>query len=48
MSDKDISEDLEKVFELFLGDDDADKIEIQHLKIGYKELNENMCDDELT
>ena len=32
MSDKDTREDLEKVFELFLGDDDTDKIDIKHLK----------------
>ena len=38
MSDKD---------ELFLGDDDADKIDIKHLKRVCKELNENMSDDEL-
>ena len=47
MSDKDTREDLEKVFELFLGDDDADKIDIRHLKRVCKELNENMSDDEL-
>ena len=47
MSDKDTREDLEKVFELFLGDDDADKIDIKHLKRVCKELNENMSDDEL-
>ena len=32
MSDKDTREDLEKVFELFIGDDDTDKIDIRHLK----------------
>ena len=47
MSDKDTREDLEKVFELFLGDDNADKIDIKHLKRVCKELNENMSDDEL-
>jgi len=47
MSDKDTREDLEKVFELFLGDDNADKIDIRHLKRVCKELNENMSDDEL-
>ena len=47
MSDKDTREDLEKVFELFLGDDDADKIDIKHLKRVCKELNENMSDEEL-
>ena len=47
MSDKDTREDLEKVFELFLGDDDTDKIDIKHLKRVCKELNENMSDDEL-
>ena len=40
MSDKDTREDLQKVFDLFLGDDDADKIEIKHLKRVVKELNE--------
>ena len=29
MSDKDTREDLEKVFQLFLGDDNADKIDIK-------------------
>ena len=47
MSDKDTREDLEKVFELFLGDDDTDKIELKHLKRVCKELNENMSDEEL-
>jgi Ca2+-binding EF-hand superfamily protein len=47
MSDKDTREDLEKVFELFLGDDNSDKIDIRHLKRVCKELNENMSDDEL-
>ena len=47
MSDKDTREDLEKVFELFLGDDDTDKIDIKHLKRVCKELNENMSDEEL-
>ena len=47
MSDKDTREDLEKVFELFLGDDNTDKIDIRHLKRVCKELNENMSDDEL-
>ena len=47
MSDKDTREDLEKVFELFLGDDNSDKIELKHLKRVCKELNENMSDEEL-
>ena len=47
MSDKDTREDLEKVFELFIGDDTADKIELKHLKRVAKELGENMSDDEL-
>jgi Ca2+-binding EF-hand superfamily protein len=48
MSDKDTREDLQKVFDLFLGDDDkADKIELKHLKRVAKELNENMSEDEL-
>ena len=47
MSDKDTPEDLRKVFELFIGDDDADKIELKHLKRVAKELGENMSDDEL-
>ena len=45
--DKDTREDLEKVFELFIGDDNTDKIDIRHLKRVCKELNENMSDDEL-
>ena len=47
MSDKDTPEDLRKVFDLFIGDDDADKIELKHLKRVAKELGENMSDDEL-
>ena len=47
MSDKDTREDLEKVFELFIGDDNTDKIDIRHLKRVCKELNENMSDEEL-
>ena len=41
MSDKDTREDLKKVFDLFIGDDEkADKIELKHLKRVAKELNE--------
>ena len=47
MSDKDTREDLMKVFELFIGDDNTDKIDIKHLKRVCKELNENMSDEEL-
>lgn len=47
MSDKDTREDLQKVFELFIGDDNTDKIDIRHLKKVAKELNENMSDEEL-
>ena len=47
MSDKDTPEDLRKVFDLFIGDDTADKIELKHLKRVAKELAENMTDDEL-
>ena len=47
MSDKDTREDLEKVLELFLGDDYSDKIDIRYLKRVCKELKENMSDDEL-
>ena len=47
MSDKDTPEDLRKVFDLFIGDDTADKIEFRHLKRVAKELGENMSDDEL-
>jgi Ca2+-binding EF-hand superfamily protein len=32
MSDKDTREDLEKVFELFIGDDNTDKIDIRHFR----------------
>ena len=46
-SDKDTPEDLRKVFDLFIGDDTADKIELKHLKRVAKELGENMSDDEL-
>ena len=47
MTDKDTPEDLRKVFDLFIGDDTADKIELRHLKRVAKELGENMTDDEL-
>ncbi len=48
MSDRDTREDLQKVFRLFLGEDDkSDKIELKHLKRVAKELNENMSDEEL-
>ena len=47
MSDKDTREDLQKVFELFIGDEETDKIEIKHLKRVCKEINENMSDEEL-
>ena len=47
ISDKDTPEDLKKVFYLFIGDDDTDKIELKHLKRVAKELGENMSDDEL-
>ena len=40
MSDKDTREGLRKVFDLFIGDDTADKIEIKHLKRVAKELGE--------
>lgn len=48
MSDRDTREDLEKVYRLFLGDDDkADKIQLKHLKRVARELNENMSEEEL-
>lgn len=48
MSDKDTREDLKKVFDLFIGDDESsDKIELKHLKRVAKELNEQMTEDEL-
>ena len=47
MSDKDTREDLLKVFQLFVGDEDTDQIDIKHLKRVCKELNENMSDEEL-
>lgn len=48
MSDRDTKEDLQKVFRLFLGDDEkADKIALKHLKRVARELNENMSDEEL-
>lgn len=48
MSDRDTREDLEKVFKLFLGDDDkADKIMLKHLKRVARELNETMSEEEL-
>ena len=48
MSDRDTKEDLEKVFRLFLGDEDTPaKITVKHLKRVARELNENMSDEEL-
>jgi Ca2+-binding EF-hand superfamily protein len=48
MSDRDTREDLQKVFRLFLGDDDkSEKIELKHLKRVARELNENMTEEEL-
>lgn len=48
MSDRDTREDLQKVFRLFLGDDDkAEHIELKHLKRVARELNENMSEEEL-
>jgi Ca2+-binding EF-hand superfamily protein len=48
MSDRDTKEDLKKVFNLFLGDDDkAERINISHLKKVAKDLNENMSEEEL-
>jgi centrin-1 len=48
MSDRDTREDLKKVFDLFLGDDNRDqKIAFKHLKRVARELNENMTDEEL-
>ena len=47
MSDKDTREDLQKVFDLFIGDSGSDLIDITHLRRVCKELNENMSDDEL-
>lgn len=48
MSDRDTREDLKKVFNLFLGDDEkAERINISHLKKVAKDLNENMSEEEL-
>ena len=48
MSDRDTREDLQKVFRLFLGDDDkAERITFAHLKRVARELNENLPEDEL-
>ena len=47
MSDKDTPEHLRKVFNLFIGDDNANKIELKYLKRVEKELGENISDDEL-
>jgi centrin-1 len=48
MSDRDTREDLKKVFDLFLGDDNRDgRITIKHLRRVAKELNETMTDEEL-
>jgi Ca2+-binding EF-hand superfamily protein len=48
ISDRDTKEDLQKVFKLFLGDDEAaTKITLKHLKRVARELNENISDEEL-
>lgn len=47
ISDKDTEEDLEKVFNLFVGESGSDKIEISDLKRICRELNENISDEEL-
>jgi Ca2+-binding EF-hand superfamily protein len=47
MSGKDTPEDLRKVFDLFIWDDIADKIELKLLKRVAKELGEYISDDEL-
>ena len=47
MSEKTSREDLEKFYELFLEGDNADKIDIKHLKKVCTELNENITDEEL-
>ena len=47
MSDKDTREDLEKVFRLFIGDDNSDKISFKHLRRVANDLQENMSDPEL-
>jgi centrin-1 len=48
MSDRDTREDLKKVFDLFLGDDNRDgKITVKHLRRVARELNETMTDEEL-
>ena len=45
--DKDTSEELRKVFDLFIGYDTANEIGIKHFKRDAKELGENMSDYEL-
>ena len=48
MSDRVTREDLKKVFDLFLGDDNRDgKITVKHLRRVARELNETMTDEEL-
>ncbi|MCQ2820640.1 MAG: EF-hand domain-containing protein [archaeon] len=48
MSDKDTREDLKRVYDLFIGDDENAKgIELKHLRRVAKELNETIKDDEL-
>ena len=47
MSDKNTPENLRKVFDLFIDDDNANKIELKYLKRVAKELGENISDDEL-
>ena len=47
ISDKDTPEDLRKVFDLFIGDDNSQYIEFKHLKRVSKEIGENTTDEEL-
>ena len=47
MSDKDTPENWRKVFDLFIDDVNANKIELKYLKRVAKELGENMSDDKL-
>ena len=47
LSDKDTPEDLRKIFDYFIWDDTADKIELKHLKRVSEEIGVNMSDNEL-
>ena len=47
LDDKESKEGIRRIFDLFIGDPNADTITLSSLKKISKELGENMSDDEL-